>query len=70
MVIFLHDVFHWYLAQFIDWLCCTESINSVVMAFSKYGGSKFLGIWLCLALAQYPTQKIWVGEADGATNIS
>ena len=37
---------------FIAWLYSLESINSVVMPVSKYGGGKFLGIWLCLGLAQ------------------
>ena len=42
---------------FIGWFCGTDTINSVAMPVSKYGGEKFLGIRLCLAPAQNPTQK-------------
>ena len=50
---------------FIGWLCGTELISSVALPVRKYGGGKFLGIRLCLALAQEPTQKIWVGRQMG-----
>ena len=42
---------------FIGWLCGKEPISSIVMAVSKYGGGRFLGIRLCLTPAQDQTEK-------------
>ena len=47
---------------FIGGLCGTEPIRSVVMLVSKYGGRKFLGMQLCLAPAQDPTQIFDCGD--------